>query len=307
MSRYVDDVCCIVRRRWKNALFNEINNYHPSIKFTEEEESEIGDLDFMDVAIYNKQDLTYGHKIYRKPTQTNQYLHFTSHHPIAHKIGVVDTLLTRAFKLSDKEHLDNELLLTKQILIENGYPPQFINNRLQKVKFKIQYPIPKNNEPKKRIILPWSGEVTSKIAHFLQRNLEIDIGYFPGPKLITLLCNSKQKPIKIRAGVYEIKCKNCISKYVGETNRDFMVRIAEHEYHTRRNACLISPVALHMAENEHEIDKNSYALLASEHRDYFRKFKESIYIRSLEVKMNIQNGTQVNPIWCTSLVNFLKF
>jgi hypothetical protein len=44
-----------------------------------------------------------------------------------------------------------------------------------------------------------------------------------------------------------------------------------------------------------------------EHRDYFRKFKESIYIRSLEVKMNIQNGTQVNPIWCTSLVNFLKF
>ncbi len=86
-----------------------------------------------------------------------------------------------------------------------------------------------------------------------------------------------------------------------------MVRIAEHEYHTRRNACLLSPVALHMAENEHVIDKNSYALLASEHRDYFRKFKESIYIRSLEVKMNIQNGTQVNPIWCTSLVNFLKF
>jgi hypothetical protein len=303
--RYVDDVFCITRTRKKDKVLEEINNFHPSIQFTKEEESN-GKIPFLDLEIYNKKDSTIGHCVFRKPTQTCKYLNYASFHPMAHKIGVVDTLFTRAIRLSDDDHLEEEIELTIEILKRNDYPEPLIKTRLERVTEKCKNPRIQNNEPQKRIILPFAGNVTSKIAHYLRKNLEIEIGYYPGPKLRTILCNTKQKIKKPKAGVYSFTCQApCSAIYTGETERDFMVRFKEHIDDIRREN-LYSPVALHCLENDHNIDQNSLRLIIPEHRKYFRKFKESLYIRnSGDDKINKSNGMNINSIWCSALLTFL--
>ena len=65
--------------------------------------------------------------IYRKPTHTNRYLHYTSHHPKHQKLTVAKTLLSRVNthitdntqKLSELQNIPSNLLL-------NGFPTRTI-------------------------------------------------------------------------------------------------------------------------------------------------------------------------------------
>lgn len=305
--RYVDDIFALIKHRKKKTILAKINDFHNSIKFTTEEENH-GKLPFLDLMLYEKSNRSIGYHVYRKPTNTNKYLNYNSHHPLAHKIGVVDTLLTRAHRLSDETHIEEELGLTMDILRKNDYPNKLIKNRLDIVKRKAELNFPKKDPEfeKKRIILPYAGDVTTKIAKFLRRKLEIELGYYPGTKLSSLICNTKEKPPNTKAGIYNFKCKNCSSKYFGETQRDYEKRFAEHQSDIRR-AVTTSPVSLHMAENDHQVDTTSVKLIMKEKRRYFQKFKEALCIRSTEEKMNNSQGMHINPIWCSALVTFLNY
>jgi len=67
---------------------------------------ENGKLPFLDILISKKADGTLGHQVYRKPTHTDTYM--PSHHP-AQKQSAINSLVHRAFTISDKEHLQTEL------------------------------------------------------------------------------------------------------------------------------------------------------------------------------------------------------
>jgi len=104
--RYVDDTFVIWRHGKaelrKFLIF--LNNQHPNIHFTTDIE-ENGKLLFLDVLICKKADGTLGHQVYRKPTHTDRYLHAESHHHLAQKQSAINSLVHRAFTISDKEHL----------------------------------------------------------------------------------------------------------------------------------------------------------------------------------------------------------
>ena len=46
----------------------------------------------LDCAVHTEEGRSLNIEIYRKPTHTNQYLLFNSHHPLEHKLGVIRTL-----------------------------------------------------------------------------------------------------------------------------------------------------------------------------------------------------------------------
>ncbi len=60
--------------------------------------------------------------VYRKPTHTDQYLHFNSHHPLQHKLGVIKTLTHRAQTVvTTEEDKNREMSHIKKALGTCGY------------------------------------------------------------------------------------------------------------------------------------------------------------------------------------------
>ena len=93
-KRYVDDTLEVVKRGTVDKLTEFLNNLddYGSIKFTYEVETE-GQFPFLDLLLKRTNSGGLKLSVYRKPTHSDQYLNFMSHHPIDHKISVVRTLI----------------------------------------------------------------------------------------------------------------------------------------------------------------------------------------------------------------------
>ncbi|CAH3046527.1 unnamed protein product [Pocillopora meandrina] len=79
-KRYVDDTFTILYRENVDDFLLHINNHQPSIRFTTETEKD-NKLAFLDTAVLREPDGRLTTSVYRKPTHTDQYLAYDSHHP----------------------------------------------------------------------------------------------------------------------------------------------------------------------------------------------------------------------------------
>ncbi|CAL8110124.1 unnamed protein product [Orchesella dallaii] len=305
--RYVDDIFAIVHERHIKSTCNSLNAFHPSIQFTLEQEPDTKPgIPFLDVFIYRKPDNSLGHKIYRKPTHTNRYLHFTSFHPKAHKISVVDSLVTRAIRISDSIHLQEELDFIVEKLQENGYPKDFIKKRIDhhlSMEFQKK---DKSDEEVPRAIFPYYGNVTDQLSKYTRRHTTLEIGYSPVNRLSNALTKVKDPNHKEDVGIYKIPCDDCPAIYVGETFRDIKIRAEEHKRKLMTHNIIDSAVANHAVTQNHSIDFSKTELIEKETNYYRRKMKESLYIRKTPVKMNKDNGMNFNPIWLDLLLPLSK-
>ena len=76
-------------------------------------------------------------------THTERYLHANSHHFPPQKLGIITTLATRAHRISDIDHIDQELEHLHQVFRMNGYDSKQINKIISKIKMN------KDNNKKK--------------------------------------------------------------------------------------------------------------------------------------------------------------
>ena len=264
-KRYVDDSFVIIKRDAISAFHDTLNSIDPKISFTIETESN-GQIAFLDTLVSrNNGKITI--EVYRKPTHTDRYLDFNSHHEKKHKISTASNLLNRACNLPNTaDGKSKEVKHVSDALKANGYPQSIISNILKKKRATETIPSPEELvgmffkwvEPSETSFdlacLPYINGLTEPLQRLL-RNNGIHVvtrphrtlhQEFPSPKF--------RPPSHLQANVvYKIPCNDCNWSYIGETGRCLHTRRKEHI----RNVKYCnkgSNVANHAWMNDHQID-----------------------------------------------------
>ena len=135
-KRYVDDTFTICPKDAVEGFTDHLNNISTHIKFTRELEKD-SSIAFLDSLVKRNENGTISVSVYRKPTHTNQYLNFDSHHPLNQKLGVVHTLYHRCESIvtTDPEKTKEKQLIAKS-LTSCGYPKWTLREKKSRSKKK---------------------------------------------------------------------------------------------------------------------------------------------------------------------------
>ena len=134
-KRFVDDTFTINQNADKDAFLDHINSIDSNIHFTYEDPKEDGCIPFLDMLITPDEEGRRKTNVYRKPTHTDQYLHWDSHHAITSKYSMIGTLYHRVRTVCSHHNLlQNEDKHLFKSLSKCKYP----NWALGRVKLKSQ-------------------------------------------------------------------------------------------------------------------------------------------------------------------------
>ena len=121
--RYVDDTFVIHKEANKQGFLQHINSVDPAIRFTVEDNKEDGSIPFLDTIVKAEVDGSLSITVYSKPTHTDQYLQWDSHHHLSAKFSVIQTLSHRASTVcSNPELLQKEKDHLRKALTKCKYP-----------------------------------------------------------------------------------------------------------------------------------------------------------------------------------------
>ena len=114
-------------------FLDHINNIDPAFRFTTEGNQENGSILILDTLVEPEADNSLTTTMYHKPTHTDQYLQWDSHHNLTSKYSVIGTLTHRAKTVcTSSEFFQREIQHLQEALVGCKYPGRAI----QKVQSK---------------------------------------------------------------------------------------------------------------------------------------------------------------------------
>ncbi len=289
-------VCC--QQIIIHELKDHVNSIDPNIEFTIEEPGEDGGVPFLDTyCVIN--DGSIDTRVYRKPTHTDLYLNWDSHHPLSAKISVVNTLFYRAeIVCSNQLALSQEHAHLREVLTINGYPPWAIQKGINLIRRR---PSRQGNtdKPKKEfngyIVVPYVHGFSEKYKRILE-NAGVRV-YFKGVNTLkSQLVSPKDKDPKEKKAncIYGISCGEvaCSAKYIGESGRTLEERIKDHTSQAS------SALHQHMTVTGHPIPTvmdDNIQVITTESNIAKRRIIEAMYIKVNDPSMNRNVGKSEIP------------
>jgi hypothetical protein len=276
-KRFVDDSWVVIKDSDVQKFFNFINQLEPSIAFTMEKENGEKSITFLDVCITRCDDFTFRSSVFHKPTHTDRYLDYASHHPAAHKRSVVKTLHYRARQIcSNAPAFQTEVDYLKCVFKANNYPASSVHKCLV---------ASSNGEARlqqlhRRIVLPYVSGCSERIARVLKQ-FDIFTVYKPFNKLSSIFRLPKDPlPENAVCGVvYEIPCADCEKVYVGQTGNSLATRLQQHRAACRNHQPEKSALAEHSLNVSHRVHWSGARVLAREANWRQRLFLEAVHTK----------------------------
>ena len=241
-SRYVDDTLVLIKPEHISLVKDKLNSFHPSLNFTHEEFIDENDVHFLDLKICHNTTT-----IYRKSTNTGQFVHMNSFEPWNRKTAWVRSLVSRAQRLcSDQSRLNSEYQCINKFLLWNGFPSltakkvlstlkkTFVNGKSTKPR------VIDKDVPKIFVRLPFIGKqgelLVKRSLKKIKRLLNTPVRFivlFDTCKVSTFTSEKDFIPKELRSFVvYEFRCPGCSKSYIGKTERPLLTRLQEHATNT---------------------------------------------------------------------------
>ena len=298
--RYVDDTCCIVKRGSVDALLDHLNSVRPPIQFTVEQERD-GTLPFLDTCIQRKEDGSLDITVYRKPTHTDRYLQYSSHHPQHVKRGLIKCLFNRAEGITLRtDNLRREKKHLTRVLKSNGYPGGFIRSATAP---RPEQRSQQEETPTATIAIPYIMGVSEEIRRVC-RAYKIRVAFKSGRTIRSLLTRVKDPlPLEQRSMVvYQIPC-SCGKVYIGKTIRRLETRLKEHKDACCKGYTEKSAVAEHAWKEQHPIKWRETTVLDHARRNRELLLKEALCIRTAAEgsHFNRDEGAELHECWLATI------
>ena len=264
----------------------------------------------LDILITREPDQSFSTSIYRKPTYTGLLMKFSSFLPKDYKRNLILTLTTRAFNIcSNFINMHKELKFLKETLFINGFSKglsdSYIGKQLSKC---IQPPLKKSSASRAVVYFPitFTGNGSLKIRKKLNKLLQefypqilVRVIFKSGRNIQSFFKYKDVVPSEFQSSViYQYKCNCCRALYIGQSKRQFKVRLLEHYGRSiRTNRPLGKPpfsaIREHSHAQDHPMESSSFSILACRPSDMELPIVESLYINKFKPSLN-NHGTSVD-------------
>ena len=320
-KRFVDDVHARFPSFEKAEIFKGIlNEQHPNIKYTMEEEDEDKVLNFLDVRIKNDLNGKYEFSVHRKNAITNVQVKKHSSHDPNIQTGIIKGFVNRAFTICSEKHIEEELQFLIDIFVENGYEMSEVKRVIAQVKERrtqntrtageSETSLETNNQST-TITLPWIPGVSPKLRK-VYKKAGYKTVFKSGSNLKDIICskNKTKLPRNSYPGVYKVNCK-CKMPYTGETKFKICSRGSQHRNNVIQNKIDYSGVVQHSRDCDKGIEWESLTTLKVETKRFERKVREALEIQYHECGpkkggMNLDDGQYVTTKFWTPYFKYLR-
>ena len=256
-------------------------------------------IPFLDTSVSRDSNGLLTTTVYRKPTHTDQYLAYDSHHPQSVKRGIVKCLYDRAKHLTSKPSaISEEKKHLSSVLVSNGYPSPFVR-KLRKTTRPTA-----NKEPMQEFKSTVSGSTLHKRCirlRFFAAAYSNKV-YAPSSNQTQHLVRPKDalEPTKQDGVIYKIPCE-CGKVYIGETGRVMQDRIKEHDRDIRLARTQTSTVSEHANKTGHLPIWKEVKFIDRDPHWYTLRVKEAIHIRLHPNNINRDSGIEIPEAWIPTI------